>query len=341
MIPFFVPDLHDNHPNLHEAARSYSVGPGKYSEMLRPIIRQASGGLHPVLTVSGTVALELCLRALGLEGKRVMLPAYGVVATMNAVANVGVPIFVDIDAASGLLTHHELERAWKAEGCKADAVVWVHQGGRQGGLEHWRNECLAWARERGLLFIDDAACAYGVKLADTDAAIYSFSAPKILSCGQGGVALFREQRHANIAAALVDHGAFWRTTGMSHGPGSNLRLSDLQAAFLLDELPRLIHRQKWQSECVKVFLDGRRGVMPAFHNVFMAEHPSHRAHVIANLSSNIVARVQYAPFWAHPKWLAILNRRYDGAKAWHDRALHLPFGAGMTPETAKEIVAAL
>src|SRR5260370_8968379 len=74
------------------------------------------GAKHALLTHCGTSALHLALAAAGIgTGDHVIVPAYSFVATPLAVLHAGaIPIFVDIDPASGLMTWDAAQGALSA-----------------------------------------------------------------------------------------------------------------------------------------------------------------------------------------------------------------------------------
>jgi dTDP-4-amino-4,6-dideoxygalactose transaminase len=121
------------------------------------------GAEDAVAVSSCTAALHLILQALGLgRGDEVLVPSLTFVATANAVCYVGAtPVFVDIESMDvPLMTLTEAEARCTP---RTKAVILVHFAGYLPDREAWR----AFARRRGLLLIEDAAHAPGLKEAGT------------------------------------------------------------------------------------------------------------------------------------------------------------------------------
>lgn len=76
-------------------------------------LTQFAAGGGCVLAVSGTVALSVAAKALGLEaGSEMLVPAYGLISTINAFASLGLrPRLVDIDRATACLSLQSLREA--------------------------------------------------------------------------------------------------------------------------------------------------------------------------------------------------------------------------------------
>ena len=107
---------------------------------------------------SGTMALELALRALGIgPGDEVIVPTYTFIATAEAVSTVGaVPVLVDIDPDSATITAEIVERALTP---RTRCVIPVHLFGRTVDMDPILELC----RPRGIAVIEDACQAHGAR----------------------------------------------------------------------------------------------------------------------------------------------------------------------------------
>jgi dTDP-4-amino-4,6-dideoxygalactose transaminase len=116
----------------------------------------AIGGAHPVAVSSGTAALEIALRAVGVAGKDVIVPANTFYATAAAAIFAGArPVFADVDRDTFALSPRTLADALTPD---AAAVVLVHIGGLiTPHADELRRQCDA----RGIPLIEDAAHAHG------------------------------------------------------------------------------------------------------------------------------------------------------------------------------------
>jgi len=188
---------------------------------------------------SGTMALELALRALGIgPGDEVIVPTYTFIATAEAVSTVGAtPVLVDIDPHSATVTAEIVERALTP---RTRGVIPVHLFGRTVEMEPLLELC----RPRGIAVIEDACQAHGARYRGQrvgslgDAGCFSFYPTKNLGgWGDGGAMVTNDAAVAEKVRLLRSHGESPRhhhqlVTG-TH------RLDALQAAILDVKLGRL------------------------------------------------------------------------------------------------------
>jgi dTDP-4-amino-4,6-dideoxygalactose transaminase len=195
------------------------------------------GVRHCVGVASGTDALELALRAVGVQqGDAVFTVSMTAVATVMAILRIGaVPILVDVDEQRYTLDPERLEHALKRlpRGLRAKAVVPVHLYGTVADMTSIR----ALADEAGLKVVEDCAQAHGAELegraAGTlgDAAAFSFYPTKNLAAlGDGGAVVTDDADTAEYVRRLRQYG--WQERYVSHEVGVNSRLDEIQAAVL-------------------------------------------------------------------------------------------------------------
>jgi dTDP-4-amino-4,6-dideoxygalactose transaminase len=195
-------------------------------------VAEALGAAHAVGVSSGTDALFLALRALGVgSGDEVLVPVFGFVATAEAVARTGAtPVFVDVGPACGSVDLADAERRRTG---KTRALVHAPLGGHGAGTAARAR----WCRERGLLFVEDAAQSFGARDQGQaigtfgDASAFSFFPAKILGgFGDGGLVVTASREAADRVRALRQHGR--SPGGAFTEEGTNARLDELQAALL-------------------------------------------------------------------------------------------------------------
>jgi dTDP-3-amino-3,4,6-trideoxy-alpha-D-glucose transaminase len=188
---------------------------------------------------SGTAALELALRALGVgPGDEVIVPTNSFIATAEAVSAVGAtPVLVDVDEATSVITAEIVEAALTL---KTRCVIPVHLYGRTVEMGPLAELC----RANGLFLIEDACQAHGStyegKRAGSlaDVGCFSFYPTKNLGAwGDGGALVTDNEEVAAQVALLRSHGE-----GSRHNhqmPARTDRLDALQAAILSVKLDRL------------------------------------------------------------------------------------------------------
>ena len=190
---------------------------------------------------SGTFAVELALRGLGIEpGQEVIVAAYDYPGNFLGVHAVeAVPVLLDVAPHNWNLA---VDRIAAAVGPATRAVIVSHL---HGGLVPMR-EVVALAAAHGLSVIEDAAQMPGARvqgrLAGTwgDVGVLSFGGSKLLTSGRGGAVL---TSRADV---------FQRAKLLQHRAGNVVNpLSELQAAALLPQLGRLNERNAIRAAAVK------------------------------------------------------------------------------------------
>ena len=131
------------------------AGRGK-GEKVSGAVRRFPGSEFGVCVVNGTVALEVALRAAGVEpGDEVIVPAYTFIATATACLAVGArPVFADVDPETLQIDPRD---ASKKVTEKTRAIIPVHLGGHPVDMDAIGRL----AQKQGLFVIEDAAQAHG------------------------------------------------------------------------------------------------------------------------------------------------------------------------------------
>ncbi len=160
-----------------------------------------------LLTHSGTSALHLAVAATGIgAGDHVLVPAYSFVATPLSVLHCGaIPIFVDVDEATGLM---DPEAAAAAITPRTRAIMPVHVHGCAADMGPF----LALAERHRLTIIEDAAQAHGATWQGKPvgsigrAGAFSFQSSKNLGIGEGGALLTNDEALGEEANRLRTFG---------------------------------------------------------------------------------------------------------------------------------------
>jgi dTDP-4-amino-4,6-dideoxygalactose transaminase len=199
----------------------------------------AMGVSHTVGCNSGTDALVLALRALGIgPGDEVITTAFSFFATAEAISSVGAtPVFVDVEPHSYLINLDQLEAAITPA---TRVLLPVHLFGRPVDMER----VCAIAERHGLKVVEDCAQATGATWAGRpvgswgDVGCFSFFPTKNLgAAGDGGAVTCRDPELAQAIRQLAVHGMPRRY--LHTQLGYNSRLDAIQAAVLAVKLPHL------------------------------------------------------------------------------------------------------
>lgn len=212
---------------------------GPEGQALESELADLCGARHGVGTGSGTDALLLALKAVGVKpGDEVITSAFSFVASATTIVMAGAtPVFVDVESDTFNLDPARVERAITP---RTRAVVPVYLYGQVAAMDVLGDL----ARARGLAIVADAAQAVGASYAGRpvaawgDATTLSFYPTKNLgACGDGGMVLTTRDDVAERVRLLRDHGSSRKYTHVELGGCS--RLDELQAALLRVKLKRL------------------------------------------------------------------------------------------------------
>jgi dTDP-4-amino-4,6-dideoxygalactose transaminase len=188
---------------------------------------------------SGTEALHIGLAACGVgPGDEVITVSHTAVATVSAIEMCGAtPVFVDIEPDTFTLDPERLQQAITNQ---TKAIVPVHLYGQPADL----SPILDIARSRNIVVLEDCAQAHGAVYRDRkvgawgDIACFSFYPTKNLGAiGDGGMVVTSNGQLADRVRLLREYG--WAERYISHIPGWNSRLDEIQAAILRVKLKYL------------------------------------------------------------------------------------------------------
>lgn len=221
-------------------------------------VRSYCGAGHAVAVTSATAALHIACRALGLkQGGLLWTTPITFVASANCGLYCGADVdFVDIDPVSWNMDPSalaaKLERAAR-NGRLPDIVVAVHFTGQSCEMESIRSL----SHQYGFKIIEDASHAIGGRYknaiigscAYSDITVFSFHPVKIITTGEGGMALTNDPDIAEKLRLLRSHGITRDPERMGRNDGGwyyeqndlgyNYRMTDIQAALGLSQMQRL------------------------------------------------------------------------------------------------------
>lgn len=186
------------------------------------------GREHAKPVCSGTFAVELALRSLGVQaGDEVILAAYDFAGNFRAVEAVGAfPVLVDIVRSNWSLNADDLQSAYSP---KTKAVIASHLHGGLADLP----TIVQWAQQQGVAVIEDACQTHGGTLAGRpvgswgDVSVLSFGGSKLMTAGRGGAILTDDPAVLQRAKVFCEQG------------NDAFPLSSLQAAALTPQLGQL------------------------------------------------------------------------------------------------------
>lgn len=244
------------------------------------------GAAHAIALANGTVALELALRALGIgPGDEVVVTPRSFVASASCASLCGArPVFADVDADSQGITAESIRAVLSP---RTRAIVVVHLAGRPCEM----TPIMALAEAHDLKVIEDCAQAHGAHYRGRvvgsigHVGTFSFCQDKIMSTGgEGGMLVtgIREvwerawmyKDHGKSLSALQPAVESWRYRWLHDTIGTNLRMTEMQAAIGRVQLGKLDRWLERRAENARIF-DGAFANLAALR---LTPPPAHVRH---------------------------------------------------------------
>ncbi|MGI8664227.1 MAG: DegT/DnrJ/EryC1/StrS family aminotransferase [Acidimicrobiales bacterium] len=292
---------------IDEALATGQLTLGKIGKELEDRFAALHGVTHAIAVNSGTSSIEIPLKAYGVQGKEVLVPANTFFATAAGVLAAGAtPRFVDCDPTT-LSVDPESVRA-NITPATVGLVV-VHIGGLvTPAIKELRSLC----DEHGIFLFEDAAHAHGSSFGGQHAGTFGFAGSfsfyptKVITSGEGGMITTDDDTIAEEARTYRDQGKAGFTANVHTRLGYNWRMSEPHAAIGLTQLKRLPE-----------FIEHRQRVA-ALYDDGLAALPLTPVHVPAEASCNYYKYIAYLP---------------DGVDRAHlKRMLREEFGVGLSGE---------
>jgi perosamine synthetase len=276
----FIPQMRPLFGELEKAELvAYLEEDGFFTEFRRTEafeneIAKFTGAKHCIVVNNGTISLTLAAIAVGVQaGDEVIVPNYTMIATPNSIKMIGAnPVFVDVEPETLVM---DIQLARKAITKRTKAIILVSTNGRSPNVGIEEFEKLS--KETGIPLIEDAAQSlgsfynYGLHVGRAGCiGSFSFSAPKIISTGQGGALITDDDALAEKLRRLKDFGRAAGGTDIHDTIGYNFKFTELQACVGLAQmrqLPARIIRKKEIWLRYKEGLKRVKGVQLFEHNL--------------------------------------------------------------------------
>lgn len=265
MIPYGRQDIDDDDiAAVVETLKSDFLTQGPRIPEFEARVAEAVGARHGVAVNSATSALHIACLALGVgPGDLVWTSPLTFVASANAARYCGADVdFVDVDAKTFNLDPKALEAKLQAAERLPKVVIPVHLTGQPCDMAAIAEVCGRY----GIRVIEDASHAVGAEYGGhavggcqySDIAVFSFHPVKIITTGEGGMALTNDAGLAERLALFRSHGVTRDPALMEHDPhggwyyeqielGYNYRTTDIAAALgirQMERLPQFIARRR-------------------------------------------------------------------------------------------------
>jgi UDP-4-amino-4,6-dideoxy-N-acetyl-beta-L-altrosamine transaminase len=380
MIPYGRQDVHDADVQaVLKVLNSDFLTQGPQVPLFEQAVTNHCGNTHGVAVNSGTAALHIACLAMGLGvGDWLWTSPITFTASANCARYCGASVdFVDIDPVTYNLCPSALERklvAAKAKGRLPKVVVAVHMCGQPSEMERIH----ALSQEYDFYVIEDACHALGAEYQGkpvgsgqySDVTVFSFHPVKIITTGEGGIALTRHDHLAERMRLFRSHGITRDLPdGASHeeGPweyqqrelGFNYRLSDLQAALGISQIQRLSNYVGQRQRIAQRYDERLRGLPVRIPQVLEGRKSAYHLYAIrlqldeisvtrrqvydALRAASVGVQVHYIPVHTQPYYqqLGFGWGDFPAAEAYYRETLSLPMYPTLTDEQQDYVVQTL
>ena len=221
------------------------------------MIAEYTGAKYCSVVSNGTVSLSIALMACGVKaGDEVIAPDFTMVATPNAAELIAAKaVFVDIDKETLCMNYEGMVNAVTE---KTKAVILVSINGR---YPKRMDEIVTFCKEKNIHLIEDAAQSLGSGISGKhigtfgEIGSFSFSAPKIITTGQGGALVTDNDELYEGIKKIRDFG---RTAGGIDKylvKGWNFKFTDVQAVIGIEQMKKLPQRVLRKKQMAKLYMD--------------------------------------------------------------------------------------
>ncbi len=362
-----------------EVLRSDFLTQGPVVPTFEKAVADFCGAEHAVAVNSATSALHVACLALGVSrGDAVWTSPITFVASANCALYCGADVdFVDIDPLTYNMSVDRLaEKLAQAakEDCLPKVVIPVHLCGQPCDMAGIHTL----SQRYGFKIIEDASHAIGGKYLGepigncrySDITVFSFHPVKIITTGEGGMALTRDAQLAKRMTRLRTHGITRDPADMTCAPagpwyyqqidlGYNYRMTEMQAALGLSQMQRLNrfvakrhaiarHYDKLLANAPVVIplqhADGYSGLHLYVARLKVEEiAKTHREVFEALRTAGIGVNVHYIPVYWQPYYerLGFKVGYCPEAERYYAEAISLPMFPGLTRRQQERVVASL
>lgn len=241
-VPIYQPSLSGNEKTyvLDCLDSNWISSRGEYIHRFESKFAEYIGTRFASSVFNGTVAMHLCLLALGLgPGDEVIVPSFTYIASVNCIRYVGAtPVFVDSLADTWQMDPDDVARKITK---RTKAVIAVHIYGHPCDMSRLRRIC----DENTLYLIEDCAEAIGSQIGGRhvgtfgDISGFSFFGNKTITTGEGGMVVTNHPELHRRVQQLKNQGLSTSQEYWHDIVGYNFRMTNIQAAIGLAQLEQV------------------------------------------------------------------------------------------------------
>ena len=379
MIPYGRQDITQADINaVVDVLKSDFLTQGSVVPKFEETVAQYCGAKYGVVVNSATSALHLACLVLGLgKGDWLWTSPITFVASANCGLYCDAKIdFVDIDPSTYNLSPKTLEKKLikaEKEGMLPKVVIPVHLCSQSCEME----AIYKLSKKYGFKIIEDASHAIGGCYKNepigscrySDITVFSFHPVKIVTTGEGGMAVTNNQVLAEKMSLLRSHGITRDPALLKHESdgawyyeqldlGFNYRMTDIQAALGVGQMQRLDQYVKKRHEIATKYncaLEGMPISIPYHHSdAYSAYHlyvirlhkevaASHKDIFEKLREQGIGVNLHYIPVYAQPYYqeMGFMADDYPNAEKYYQQAISLPIYPTLTDSDQGRVVSVL
>lgn len=355
-VVFKDEDIQEILARMKEALSTGMLAQGKYVAEFERKWAEYVGVKHAVAVSSGSSAIEMVMRILGVQGREVLAPSNTFAATALGVMLAGGNIrLVDADPSTFSVGLGALRARRTAN---TVGVIIVHIGGAISpeveAIRRWCDEQCLWlfedcAHSHGSEFNGKRAGAFGI------AGAYSFFATKVMTTAEGGAIVTDSDHLAEQVKLMRNHGKPDPWVSYHTQRGSNYRMSELNAILGLAQLKRLDEFIDWRASIANYYtqrlmdLPELTPVLPAarsswYKYIVMLPAGVNRASLKRQMKENGISlsgEVYEIPLHQQPIFKELASDHFPEADDICRRHVCLPLYYGLTREEAGFVIDAL
>ena len=381
MIPYSRQEISEaDIAEVESVLRSNFLTQGPTVPKFEKSVAEYCGALNAVAVNSATSALHIACLALNLgQGDWVWTSPNSFVASANCGRYCGAEIdFVDIDPLTYNLCINELEKKLiqaRKDNKLPKILIPVHFAGQSCNMK----KIYSLSQEYGFRVIEDASHAIGGSYLNkpiggcqySDITVFSFHPVKIITTGEGGIALTNNKEIANRMSRLSAHGITRDQDLMQPRPkneiwnyqqieiGFNYRLAEIPAALGISQMRRLdsfVSRRHTLQERYHQMLSDFPLTLPfqskdcysALHlypiQIDLSRLSKTHSMIFNELRENgLGVNLHYIPVYKQPYYqnLGYKESNYPNTENYYNRAISIPLFHSMTDKQQDEVVRVL
>lgn len=345
---------------INEAFQSNYIAPlGHNVDLFEQQIKDFTGAKYALALTSGTAAIHLALRVLGIkDGDEVMASTFTFIGSVAPILYERcVPFFIDSDTSSWNLDpdllEEELAKRYAKGKKQPKALILTHLYGQSAHIIRIKAIC----EQYGVHLIEDAAESLGATMAGKHTGtfgkmgIYSFNGNKIITTSGGGVLVSDDERliaHArHLSTQARDAASHYEHTEY----GYNYRMSNIIAGIGRGQMEVLSDRVKRRREIFDLYVRELSTVpeivfMPEVENssgnrwlttLLLPKHVSVETLRLSLEEHNIESRPLWKPMHAQPLF-SNANGCINGiSDNFFAQGICLPSGSSLSNDEAKRV----